>query len=519
MARIRQQYPQNYVSSGNINTEFESVIRYLNAAEYGNNTVGELLAKIFDTDGNWDGPVEFRKDSSNGIQYRVGEYANDTAGWKTLLTNAEIRGESGQDFGEIGAPIFFGRADFTATASQTDFDYAHESTDEILVYVDGVLQVEGSSNDYTTDDTGGSASAGVITFTSGLTSGDSVTAFKIRSTAITGYTRSDTVTTGSQTVFPFVHTEDTKLQVYKNGILQREGGSFDYVTSPDQNTVTMTSAVASGNTISILTVENTSVQAVTGMMFEENFVHTDSGLIKFSKIKFEDGDLAQAKVTDLTSDLGEKAKLTVGSSTPSSPSTGDLWHDTSQTPNQLKFYDGTQWLRTSPDSSLPTFTTSNAGEFVKVNGTGTALEYGSVDLSSVIAVTQKGAANGVASLDSTGRLPSSQLPSVLSSDSMYLKVATPTNQNYDIKRIYKQKIRIDGMAIQTTSGTCDVTITADGTQYGSTYAASSTPNEFTLGTPIEIDATSASHSIGFEVENNSSASGLEVTLAVSVIST
>ena len=64
MARIRQQYPQNYGSSGNINTEFESVIRYLNAAEIGDNTIGELLGKIFDNAGNWNGPVEFRKDLS-----------------------------------------------------------------------------------------------------------------------------------------------------------------------------------------------------------------------------------------------------------------------------------------------------------------------------------------------------------------------------------------------------------------------------------------------------------------------
>ena len=63
MARIRQQYPQNYGASGNINTEFESVIRYLNAAEFGNNTVGELFGKIFDENGNWDGPVEFKKRS------------------------------------------------------------------------------------------------------------------------------------------------------------------------------------------------------------------------------------------------------------------------------------------------------------------------------------------------------------------------------------------------------------------------------------------------------------------------
>ena len=157
MARIRQQYPQNYGSSGNINTEFESVIRYLNAAELGNNTVGELLAKLFNSNGDFDGPVEFRKDASAGIQYRIGEYADADTGWITLVTLDEIRGESGVNFGEIGAPIIFGRVDTVATASQTVFAYAHDSTDELLVYVDGVLKAPGASNDYTSDDTAGAA--------------------------------------------------------------------------------------------------------------------------------------------------------------------------------------------------------------------------------------------------------------------------------------------------------------------------------------------------------------------------
>lgn len=517
MARIRQQYPQNYGSSGNINTEFENVIRYLNAAELGNSTVGELLQKIFDANGDFDGPIELRKDSAAGIQYRVGEYSDEASGWITLATLAELRGEDGQDFGEIGAPIIHGRVDYVATSSQTAFDYAHESTDEILVYVDGVLKRSGGSNDYTTSDTGGSASAGVVTFNSGLTAGAVVSLFKIRATAITGFVRTDTDTLTAQAVFPFTFDDTTKLQVYKNGILQREGGSNDYTVQPTNDTVTFTSAVPSGNTITIITVENTSVQAVTGMMFEENFADTTSGLIRFDKIKIADGDIAQAKVSNLVSNLGEKAKITVSSSTPTPVATGDLWHDTSVIPNQLKFYDGTQWLRTSPDSSLPTFTTSNSGQFVKVNGTGTALEYGTVDLSSVVPVTQKGAANGVASLDSSGRLPSSQLPEVLSSDSLYLSVATPAAQNYAIKRIYRQKLRIDGISVQTTSGTCTVQISFDGTGYGSTFSASSVVNESVLGTPLEINATTVSHEIGFLVTNVSSASQLEVTLAVSVI--
>ena len=359
MARIRQQFPQNYGSSGNINVEFENPIRYLNSAELGNKTVGELLAKLFDADGNFDGPIELQS-TGGDIQYRVGEYTNTTDGWITLVAAADLRGPSGQDFDEIGAPIFFGRADFTATSGQTVFDYAHASTDEILVYVDGVLQRSGSSFDYTTNPTGGSVNAGAITFNSGVTLNSVVTAFKVRSTAITGFTRSDTVTTGAQTVFAFVHDEDTKLQVYKNGILQREGGANDYTTAPSNNTVTFTSSIPSGNTITIITVELTSVQAVTEMMFEEDFAHTDSGLIKFNKIKIDNDAIPQAKVASLTTDLGAKAKLTVSPRPPTGPATGDLFLDTSQTPNQLKFYDGTQFLRTSPESSLPTFTSSDA---------------------------------------------------------------------------------------------------------------------------------------------------------------
>ena len=67
MARLRQQNPQNYVASGNINAEFENVIRYLNSAELGEKTLGELLKVLFTEDGVWQGPIEFRNDSSAGI--------------------------------------------------------------------------------------------------------------------------------------------------------------------------------------------------------------------------------------------------------------------------------------------------------------------------------------------------------------------------------------------------------------------------------------------------------------------
>ena len=215
--------------------------------------------------------------------------------------------------------------------------------------------------------------------------------------------------------------------------------------------------------------------------------------------------------------LAEKAKLTVSPTTPTGTVTGDLWHDTGQVPNQLKFYDGTQWLRTSPDSSLPTFSTGNAGQFVKVNGTGTALEYAGLDLSAVIALSQKGAANGVAALDSNGRLPTAQLPANLSTSSMYHIEATASNQTYTIQRIYKQNIRIEAISVMTSSGTANVKINVNGTDYGDIYAASSAPNEQLLGTPIEVDASVSSAAIGFTVSGASSAANLEVTLAIGII--
>ncbi len=108
------------------------------------------------------------------------------------------------------------------------------------------------------------------------------------------------------------------------------------------------------------------------MMFESQFVDNTTGFIDFGKITVDNNEIAQNKVNGLTTALAGKANLSVASSTPSSPATGDLFMDTSQTPNVLKFFDGSQFLQTSPESSLPTFTTANANNFVKVNGSGTA---------------------------------------------------------------------------------------------------------------------------------------------------
>ena len=72
MARLRQQHPQNYVNSGNIHTDFENLIRYINSAELGNKTIGELFGILFNEEGVFRGPIQMRQDVNTGIQYRVG---------------------------------------------------------------------------------------------------------------------------------------------------------------------------------------------------------------------------------------------------------------------------------------------------------------------------------------------------------------------------------------------------------------------------------------------------------------
>ena len=193
--------------------------------------------------------------------------------------------------------------------------------------------------------------------------------------------------------------------------------------------------------------------------------------------------------------------------------------DTSGSPNRLKFYTGTAWLETAPESSLPTFAAANAGQFVKVNATGTALAYADIDYTAVVPVTQKGAANGVATLDSTGRLPAAQLPTVLASDSIYLKSAgSNSNGNVQIKRIYRQKIQVDAISLQCASGTGVVQITVNGVAVGSTHSVTSSGLEGVLSTPQEIDSTSSSKLIGFDITNASSLNTLEITLAISILS-
>ena len=108
MAGIRQTAAFEYASSDKVQVEFENLVRYLQQAEIGGKTLGEIIENLTDDQGNLNSNVEFQLDSSAGLQYRVGE----TGAFTTIAALSELRGEAGQNVGDIGAPIFNGRQDY-----------------------------------------------------------------------------------------------------------------------------------------------------------------------------------------------------------------------------------------------------------------------------------------------------------------------------------------------------------------------------------------------------------------------
>jgi len=609
MARLRQQHPQNYVNSGNIHTDFENVIRYINAAELGDKTIGELFRTLFDETGAFDGPIQMRVDTTEGLQYRVGQYSSDTEGWKSLVDIGDLRGPSGANAGVIEGPFFYNRQDkeittgvdtitvtgagtlyatqptvtfsapedssgtaptatafidpntqgilsisvltpgsgytnpptitisapqnsggtqatatctllpLTPTASTISYNF-DATTEEVVVYKNGVLlseQTSGGTSEYLAV-----AAADEVTIANsvGVAIGDKITIYSVRSQSVTNFRRSDQDITVASTSVPFVHTADEVILVWRNGILQEEGGGADYLANPISNTITFLSAggLQPGDKVTIMTVENNALKTVGGLMFEDEYTDAN-GFILYNKLVIENGQIPQAKVADLATNLSGKANIISSPTSPSTPYTGDLWLDTSQVPAILKFYDGTQWLETSPESSLPTFVQTNANQYVRVNGTGTALEYGDIDFSALVPKTYMGAANGVASLDSAGLLPPSQLPETFATTSFSMfspledGAATITNKEYYLGRLWQQVIRIDGIAYKLNSGTCTIQIAVDGQGVGNTFNVTSTLQNDNLPTVIEVDATTVSKRLGIIVTSNSSGNTLDVSLS------
>ena len=609
MARLRQQHPQNYVNSGNIHTDFENLIRYINSAELGNKTIGELFGILFNEEGVFRGPIQMRQDVNTGIQYRVGQYADDESGWITIANIADLRGSAGASVGNVEGPFFFNRQDFeigssvtaitvgaggsgytaapsvtigppndttngvqaaatatisggavtaitittagsgysaaptitltggngssaTATATigtpNTVVPYTFDaSTEDIVVYRNGILLHEattgGTAAQYTYSTTNNTVTIGNVS--PALANADKITIYSIRSQAVTNFRRVDNEISGATTLVSFVHTTDEKLLVFRNGVLQEPGGNADYLASSAASTITFldtNNQLNTGDKVTIITVENTSVKTVAGLMFEDEYTDAN-GFIKYAKLSVTDNQIPQIKVSNLATSLAGKANIVNSLTAPTAPVTGDLWLDTSQVPAVLKFYDGTQFLNTSPESSLPTFLQTNAGQYVRVNGTGTSLEYGDIDFSALVPKTYMGAANGVATLDTSGKLPVSQLPETFSTITIpFFSVweqssATVTNKTYFVTWLFKQTIRIDGLAFKLSGGTCTIQLSVDGVAVGSTYSVSTTASQQSLTTIIEINASATGRRLELVVTNASSATTLEVGIAAATV--
>lgn len=509
MGRIKQVNPNNYQSSGNINAEFENVVRYLLASERGTKTLGEMLATIFDDDGNPSGIVDIRLDQSEGIQYRTGSYDGDEEGWETIVSLDDLRGADGVDAGTVVLPIITARIDYTGDGTETTFSYVHTSDDRVLAYKNGLLLREGALYDYTlgTDE---------VVFNVAPAADDDISFFKIRSDPSISSERIDQSPASTQTVFAYVVPDSSyELYVYKNGILLREGGSHDYIISEGTNSITFMSSILSSDTISFITVTSSSQTAVTGLMTEEGYVDSATGQILWERIGVENDGIAQSKVSGLTAALSSKAVLEVSATEPADPSTGDLWLDISVSPNVLRFFDGVQFVATSPENAIPAFDSTNAGQYLRINGTGTGISIEDIDLSGLIASSQKGAAGGVASLDSDGRIPEAQMPAVRATGNYFLNAGGAiTDGAITVARTYKQTIRITAISALLTSGSCQIQLKIAGTLIGSVYAVSSTPLDQPLSTVIEIDSLDASKTIAVEVTTASSSQDLQVTLAV-----
>lgn len=499
MAGIRQTAAFEYASSDKVQTEFENVIRYLQQAEVGSKTLGEIIEGLTDDNGNLNADISFRVDSAAGLQFKVGE----TGDWTTIAPLSDIRGEAGQNVGDIGAPIFNGRQDYvvgTTIDPTTDFaypdntttlQYAHTADDTLVVFRNGLLQRD--PEDYSTN-----ATTGTVTFVNALTisgnggSPETVTVYKIRATAITSFQRVDYVVAGQEFTFSFAMDDTTEIQVYFNGFLLREGGSNDYIRDNNNDTVTLNldpntgnSPTTTGDVISIITVENTANQVVAGLMLEQVFTNAQTGKILFDKLELADGAIAQAKVASLTTDLANKARLVDTTSTITTLSTGPTkafyLEDVSGAPRLRFKVSETQNIDLNPAIDIPTASASDSGKVLRVAGTGGyELSPLSIVLAGYLTLGQKGIADGVAGLDSTAKVPLAQLPSFEILQQYPLMIMDETisspaaSTSYRIKRISGARVRLKQIWAYVDTGTLDLDILVGGVSQNLSIAVTST---------------------------------------------
>ena len=505
MGRLQQLNPRNYRSSAQISEEFESLIRYIGAAERGNKTLSELLGQVFDSQGNYSLDFTMRVDA-DGLEYRVG---SDEQPWETVVSLDRLRGPAGRDVGEVALPILHQRVDITAATEITVVNYVHGDDDFLFVLRNGILMREG-------DDFVSNPAANTITFTPAIPIDSRVTIYKSRGGGGADINRQDFEVIASQSVFGIILPDDdalTQFLVYLNGILLAEND--DYVISRALSTITLLSAAQADDLLSVVTIASSDATSVSGFMLEGIYTDPATGLIPVAKVQIPDGALDLAMVGNLAEIIEGTAQITVSPTPPVDPETGDLWLDTSETPNALKFWNASEWLRTSPTSSLPPVQSEHANLIVAVNSTGTGYVYRAFETTGLIPRSEKGASGGVATLGIDGRLSTSQQPEVRVTDTIYFtKMGAITDGTLVMRHLFGEKIRLKGMSVRTTSGSATLQIAVSGANVGGAYSVTSVANDVVFVNPIEIDAISLSKTLQLVVSGASSPNDLFVTLIV-----
>ena len=556
MSRLRQLRAYEYGSSSAIQTEFESIVRYLQNAEVGGQTLSETINKITDDNGNLQSNVALRNDATNGIQYRVGEYTDAEAGWTTIISAADLRGPSGVAVGEIGAPIFNSRVDFTVVTTLSDpvdnteilaggtvFNYSHLESDELLVYKNGILLTP--TVDYTSDHNGNSGT-GTVTLTSAFATADptittdNFTIYKVRSTAITNFRRLDaTNDTGADLAFVSFDLDDsTQILVYVSGILYREPD--DYARDPINDRVVFTANqyIPQGSNYTIITVENADVQTVTGIMMESAYTDITTGLIQFNKLGITDGAITQPKVQNLQTDLAARAKLFTTTPTAADLASGIVddafYKRTVNNATEVVYYDGTSSIVLNPSTSLPTASDTDVNKVVTVDSAGSYV-LSLVDLSGVVEIADKNAANGVAALDENAKIKSDQY--AMSGDNSLLSRFSgsphveffydpqqgsdpPTSAviqlgDYRVERFYGQNFKITGLEIRCSGGSGNIRLKKSGAVVGDTHTVDIAADPSGAGLGVRR-VSLGSGFIGMDSRVNSILLEVEVTLSTNL---
>lgn len=480
MPRLRQYYANRYSSSEATNAELENIIRYLNTAELGNKTIAELLAKLFNDAGDLELGLEMRFNPATGIEYMTDEDADN---WQLLVSADAIRGAAGVNVGTIEAPLFSNRVDITVVGvPRTTFSYtASASSATIMVWKNGALL---PADAYTY-----SAMAETVTLSDPVNDGMMVSIATIRSNPASVFRRADLVAFSGQVTFPFPHTSTEELVVYRNGILQREGGGFDFIRSPSTGTVTMTTSQTAGNIITIICITNNAVREVAGIMLEDQYA--SGGLIRLDRINIAAEAIAQDRINGLVDALASRAKITVSGTAPLNPNQGDLWVNTSYAVPTLLFYDGIRWLNSSPNGLIPLPLAANALQFLRLNSTATALEYAPFDTSGLVLLSTVGAANGVAALNAQSKLPSSCIPEFAQRSPIIGRIGgAVANGTYVIGHIAGSIHSFDGITAKLSSGTATIQLSVGGTLVGSTLGVTSTSQKLAI-TATSVDASVA----------------------------